>query len=155
VDALFATRSKVKHGHDRYANIKAGYLLQWTEGWPEVRLFEDLAGGLPADLVNQPPSPDDSKDRDQLAVREPRCDLSPLIAIPWTLALSNDLRYAVVGGVQFLILTCPTRSQEIRSQRGWVMWEQPPLSKRTPEPNGSRSAPSSIPGRRVRLRSAR
>jgi hypothetical protein len=82
VDALFATRSKVKHGHDRYANIKAGYLLQWTEGWPEVRLFEDRAGSLPADLVNQPPSPDDSNDCDQLAVREPRCDL---------LALDRDL----------------------------------------------------------------
>ena len=49
---------------------------------------------------------------------------TPLIAISSTLAFSNDPRYAVVGGVQLGILTCPGRSQAIRSQRGWLMWEQ-------------------------------
>ena len=52
----------------------------------------------------------------------------PLIAISSTLAFPNDLRYAVVGGVQLGILNPPARSQLIRSHRGWVMWpEQPPF----------------------------
>jgi len=74
VDALFGTRSDVKHSHDRYAGIEAGYLLQWTEGQPEVRLFENPAARLSADFVNEPPAPDDPNERDQLAVREPRRD---------------------------------------------------------------------------------
>ena len=33
-DALFGKRSEVKDGHDRYANMKIGYLLQRIEEYP-------------------------------------------------------------------------------------------------------------------------
>jgi hypothetical protein len=45
----------------------------------------------------------------------------PASTMSSTVASSNDLRNARIGGVQFSILNPPTRSQATRSHSGWLM----------------------------------
>jgi hypothetical protein len=70
--------------------------LAWSGGSrSHFWLLEDLAAGVPADLVNQPPAPDDPNELDQLAVREPRRD--PLAVDRCAIRVTDDGRVFVWG----------------------------------------------------------